>query len=75
MPGLALGTSPGGRAAMSLADYVRFGLPWHVEAELQNESTPTHDVSSCCPPPPTIPYLILPLSNQTFFSGRQSFAV
>ena len=31
--------------------------------------------SKHCPPPPTIPYLILPLSNQTFFSGRQSFAV
>lgn len=62
--GLVLGTSTGGRAAMSLADSASFGLPWHVDPVLQEEPTPIHDGSS----PSTIPYLILPLSNQTFFS-------
>lgn len=64
MSGLALGTSTGGRAAMSLADSASFGLPWHMEPVLQDEPTPIHDGSS----PSIIPYLILPLSNQTFFS-------
>lgn len=75
MLGLALGTCTGGHAAMSLADSASFGLPWHMEEVLQNEPTPTHDVSFPCPSPSTIPYLILALSNQTFFSGRQSFTV
>lgn len=49
MSGLALGTSTGGRAAMSLADSASFGLPWHMEPVLQDEPTPIHDGF---PPPP-----------------------
>lgn len=67
MPGLALSTSPGGHAAMSLADSASLGVPWCVEAVLQREPTPTHGVSSLFTSPSTIPYLVLPLSNQPSF--------
>lgn len=67
MPGLALSTSPGGHASMSLADSASLGVPWCVEAVLQREPTPTHGVSSLFTSPSTIPYLVLPLSNQPSF--------
>lgn len=63
MQGLALG----GHAAMSLADSASLGVPWCVEAVLQREPTPTHGVSSLFTSPSTIPYLVLPLSNQSSF--------